>query len=389
MVLPEWLSRFRSFVQHHNTANYSTSAQTGVTSAAIPSLEAPPALNPKDMDAREYIKSLIAARKPVEPWNGWYPKSVRYDLGAGGALVLDRQTGLIWAAEASSEEVTFEQAQHYTEQLEIGGLRGWRVPTIAELHTLLQSNLFWFGTDNAGRPIPLRDPYPPGTPIDQKYQCNIDTTIFADGAATFWSCTQKYKQRESVWAVDFRFSSDTKCQKTSKQRIRAVLGNTAPSTQFMSLVSSQTISQTNTVTDTRYQLSEDQTMIRDTQTNLVWQRISIPQKMTHTQARKYAEQCRMGGYTDWRLPTVSELSTLFIREDAFLSESTGIIDFRDDPRDRKNQNPWIDTSIFPNGNQTFWSRDQRNTVSAWVVSFTQGNDYENSVDSMCSVLLVL
>ncbi|MDA3924983.1 MAG: DUF1566 domain-containing protein [Kiritimatiellae bacterium] len=52
---------------------------------------------------------------------------------------------------------------------------------------------------------------------------------------------------------------------------------------------------------------------------------------------KYAETCRVGGYTDWRLPSVKELYSLI--------QFTGL---DPDPTDTSTDNlkPFIDNSVF-------------------------------------------
>jgi hypothetical protein len=54
-----------------------------------------------------------------------------------GTFVEDTQTGLLWQKDgASSGKMNFYQAAEYARQLELGGLRGWRVPTHDELRTI-------------------------------------------------------------------------------------------------------------------------------------------------------------------------------------------------------------------------------------------------------------
>jgi len=55
--------------------------------------------------------------------------------------------------------------------------------------------------------------------------------------------------------------------------------------------------------------------ILDTGTGLMWARkdsySDLAQCLNWTDAQKYVEQLKTGGYTDWRVPTIKELATLF------------------------------------------------------------------------------
>jgi len=54
-------------------------------------------------------------------------------------------------------------------------------------------------------------------------------------------------------------------------------------------------------------------VVNDQKTGLMWQR-SNSQKMIWAQAKSYARDFRLGGFSDWRLPTIDELKTLFVPE---------------------------------------------------------------------------
>lgn len=77
----------------------------------------------------------------------------------------------------------------------------------------------------------------------------------------------------------------------------------------------------------------EKNIVLDTKTNLMWQR-SESELMTWQQAMKYAEKLRLGGYNDWRVPTIDELRTLIV----------------------KNKIPAINTKFFPKAHAVYyWS----------------------------------
>ena len=47
------------------------------------------------------------------------------------------------------------------------------------------------------------------------------------------------------------------------------------------------------------------------ETNLMWTMKDNGEDIDWQQANKYAEQLRLGGYSDWQLPTIEELEKLY------------------------------------------------------------------------------
>ena len=64
-----------------------------------------------------------------------------YEPQAGGAVVLDRATGLVWQREGSAETLRFDKAQEYVARLNearFGGASDWRLPTLEEAMSLME-----------------------------------------------------------------------------------------------------------------------------------------------------------------------------------------------------------------------------------------------------------
>jgi hypothetical protein len=76
--------------------------------------------------------------------------------------------------------------------------------------------------------------------------------------------------------------------------------------------------------------------VTDLNTGLMWTRDPGPKK-TYREAVEGASKCRVGGYTDWRLPTIKELYSL-----ALFSG----IDPRPDSKSPAGARPFIDTRYF-------------------------------------------
>jgi hypothetical protein len=99
--------------------------------------------------------------------------------------------------------------------------------------------------------------------------------------------------------------------------------------------------------------------VTDTSTSLRWQQAGSSNAQTWEQALAYCEGLNLGGYTDWRLPTIKELESLV---------------------DYSRYDPAINTTYFPSAvSSLYWASTTYayNTNHAWGVHFYygDGNDY--------------
>jgi hypothetical protein len=102
--------------------------------------------------------------------------SPRYEIKAGE--VRDVATGLTWQRKAPDKKVRFDAARAYCAQLSVGGQKGWRVPSLVELLTLI---------DERGAAPPI-----------------IDAAAFPDTkAGSYWSSSTFSGGPTSSWYVSF------------------------------------------------------------------------------------------------------------------------------------------------------------------------------------------
>jgi hypothetical protein len=102
--------------------------------------------------------------------------------------------------------------------------------------------------------------------------------------------------------------------------------------------------------------------VTDEATGLMWQQ-ETAMFMAWTDALSYCEKLSLAGYTDWRLPLLTELNSI-------------IDDIDDDDIDDKLE---INRQYFPRAVASFyWSStiSASNTRYAWGVSFNTGNNHE-------------
>ena len=71
-------------------------------------------------------------------WSQILPSSERFELVLGGEALLDKETGLVWAKDANiGGGMMWDSAMVYCQNLSIGSRKGWRLPTVEELASLV------------------------------------------------------------------------------------------------------------------------------------------------------------------------------------------------------------------------------------------------------------
>ena len=206
-----------------------------------------------------------------------------------------------------------------------GGFSDWRLPTIKELAYLVDYS------------IPL-----PGPTLNVRYFPNME--------GSYWSSNTDAKHAFSAWYLSFRSGMDHKMTKDWWARVIAVRGKQA---------------------DNNFIDNSDGT-ITDISTGLMWQKSPVQNweaAMNWEQALAYCEALTLGGYSDWRLPTIKELRS--------------IVDY-------SLHDPAINNIYFPNTDSGYLSSttyaDYKS--SFWGMGFRWGEDYVNGKSSTTYILPV-
>ena len=105
-------------------------------------------------------------------------------------------------------------------------------------------------------------------------------------------------------------------------------------------------------TDGRFERLPNGT-VRDRRTRLVWASTDSSIALTWDAAGKYCEQYREGGYSNWRLPTLTELGTLY-------------------DRDSKNKHGFPVTRLIDLSECCPWSSDVQGGTAAYYFNFNVG-----------------
>ena len=118
----------------------------------------------------------------------------------GNEIVTDKVTGLVWQRVVSSSSYNWATAKTYCDGLTLAGSSAWRLPTVIELESLVDSR--------------SRNP-------------SIDTTAFPNTPSDwFWSSTESAGQSSWGWFVSFEngnaFSFSTDGSSDDYHRVRCV-----------------------------------------------------------------------------------------------------------------------------------------------------------------------
>lgn len=146
------------------------------------------------------------------PWSQILPAADRFQLVMGRLVldpivhmeypaVLDKETGLVWQRDTDNALRDWNGACAYCYMLSLGGRKGWRLPTIEELSSLVDPSR----TDPA---------LPEGHPFT-----NVKVADF------HWSSSSTYAgYPDGAWYVDFDFGFVHYYAKTGDYYVRCVRG---------------------------------------------------------------------------------------------------------------------------------------------------------------------
>ena len=170
-----------------------------------------------------------------------------------------------------------------------GGYNDWRLPTIKELNSIVN----YAATST-------------GSAITVSYFPNTQSTFY-------WSSVTYAPGTDYAWGVDFGYGGEYAYGKVDSGYVRAVRGGQSGSLVGHLAIGSLDAVDGGSMGDASadagsYKDNGDGT-VTDTSTDLMWQQ-SGPNAMTWDKALAYCEELKLGGFMDWRLPSIKELCSL-------------------------------------------------------------------------------
>jgi len=115
------------------------------------------------------------------------------------AAAFDKETGLVWERQPSTGAGDWFNRRTRRYNLEVGGRKGWRVPTIEELASLVDTS----------QPAPT---LPAGHPF-----INVQSSVY-------WSATTDAGDTSGAWAVNFNGGGVGASDKTNSHFVWCVRG---------------------------------------------------------------------------------------------------------------------------------------------------------------------
>jgi len=123
----------------------------------------------------------LASAIPLESWDNKIPNAgTRFKVLSefGGQAVLDKETGLVWEQSPSTGTLNWNDARFQCTSLTTGGRKGWRLPSVHELTSLID-------------PSVTNPALPSGHPF-----LNVQSSYY-------WSATTIADRSTFAWAVHF------------------------------------------------------------------------------------------------------------------------------------------------------------------------------------------
>ncbi len=255
--------------------------------------------------------------------DGYYQAGIARSYGRDGDIVIDNTTGLEWEDNESIEKqwvldenyngndsnTSGDTATTYCEEFNLGNYEDWRLPSVKELQTIINSGETASAANNG---------------------------IFTNIISTFyWTSTSYFDFPHAAFMIDFYAGQVTTNAKSNERYTRCVRGN-----QFVT---------------SNYSRQND--IVSDISTGLYWQDNSEAKDLTLTweAAIDYCENIlTLGDYTDWRLPNKNELMHI-VEHNISQPAINGVF------QNSESLPYWTSTTY-----------DYRKT-SAWTVNFKQGH----------------
>jgi uncharacterized protein DUF1566 len=138
------------------------------------------------LDTAASYNALAAPKTDVpdlllQNWSRKLPSASRFTVLSdfGNAAVRDDETGLVWEKTLDTSEVSWTDARAACADKDVGGRKGWRLPSISELASLVDPGM------KTGSTLPLGHPF---------------TNTQAD---VYWSATTMAGNPNSAWLVFF------------------------------------------------------------------------------------------------------------------------------------------------------------------------------------------
>ena len=275
-----------------------------------------------------------------------YKKSLprSYEIDLKQQVVKDKTLKKTWYIGEKSGDMEFNKAQAYCQDLSVGIVSNWRLPTVEELVMLT----------NKGRTNPAIDP------------------IFVNVSSDYYWTSTPYTQRKSYrWTVYMDYGNDYFHHEKSKQKVLCVRDGigflhksdltpemiVAAQKEAERIEDGGKVVEVNATKEVKdFRRIASRSVVWDKEMELIWDDRKKVETATWVGAIKICEQLSLDGRKDWRVPNFNELYAI--------SEHNG-------------SKPAI-VSAFKNSQaEPYWSSTSADNDGdrAWGISFNDGSDF--------------
>jgi hypothetical protein len=94
-------------------------------------------------------------------WSQKLPAAQRFEVVLDGGGVLDKETGLVWQQLIRTRLRTWNAARAQCDVVQIGGRRGWHLPTVEQLASLIDMSSNTYFKLPVGHPFTFSNPEDP------------------------------------------------------------------------------------------------------------------------------------------------------------------------------------------------------------------------------------
>lgn len=272
------------------------------------------------------------------------------DLNDG--TVMDRKSGLLWAKKDSYADtnkcLNFDEAYNYVSNLRTGGYSDWQIPSLEELETLYDDKSFIKAFDH--QPVHFNPIFELG--------CSWWFWTSSDGLTT--TPTVKDFIHGDVGRLDQDYCSGGGVRAARFGKTFAidkpVVENPGENKELPEKNVRFVDNNNGTVTDTK--------------TGYMWtvkgSYVDLGKCLNFNQATEYVHNLQTGGYSDWTIPSLEQLGTLY---DQSLSSTSF-----------DNKKIHLSPVFTPNGAWWFWTSDEADTGQPFVKDFVGGETGKLNAD---------
>lgn len=232
----------------------------------------------------------------------------------GDGTITDLNIGLMWQKSHDTQKRNLAGSEAVVEAMTLAGYDDWRLPTIKELYSLANFNGELMKPESGKESSPY---------IDRDYfDFEYDRRMPFAGA--FWSSTvynkgpiQNFSEHGGLeGGFGFNFADGhIKSYETGKFFDGTMVQ--ASDNMFVPGNFVRAVRGTTSLYDMQYVDNQDET-ITDKSTGLMWAKNDSGERMDWVEALEYANNSKLAGYSDWRLPNAKELQSLVDYEKAEL-----------------------------------------------------------------------